>query len=112
MKHADTERCLFSTIEAIRCSHKTLVFHDQCALNIGFKDRFGTLESKFNHFVKPDSDEPPAEAVIVHYLDRPKPWDPAYSSKACGLWFESWYKLAIHIGGGEAMNLYRLSNLD
>jgi lipopolysaccharide biosynthesis glycosyltransferase len=86
------------------------MYHDQCALNIGFKGKFHLLDDKFNHFVKPDEERPISDGTIIHYLDRPKPWDPAYFGKYCGLWFANWHKLAIQIGAGQAMKLYNLSN--
>jgi lipopolysaccharide biosynthesis glycosyltransferase/tetratricopeptide (TPR) repeat protein len=110
LKHPDVGPALDRTIHAIQDSRETLVFHDQCALNIGFKGHFHPLDARFNYFVKPDEDGAISDGVIIHYLDRPKPWDPAYSGKFCGLWFAHWHKLAIHVGGGEAMNLYNLSN--
>jgi lipopolysaccharide biosynthesis glycosyltransferase len=104
------------TVHAIHHSHDTLLFHDQCALNIGFKSAFRPLDSRFNYFVKPqlasaalDAAELP-DAVIIHYLDRPKPWDPAYPRDICRHWFASWHKLALKVGGTDAMTLYGLSN--
>lgn len=110
LKHSDVGPALDRTIYAIQHSRETLVFHDQCALNIGFKGHFHPLDTRFNYFVKPDEDKPISDGTIIHYLDRPKPWDPAYSGKFCGLWFAHWHKLAVHIGGATAMKLYNLSN--
>jgi lipopolysaccharide biosynthesis glycosyltransferase len=104
------------TVHAINHSHDTLMFHDQCALNIGFKSTFRPLDSRFNYFVKPQLANAPLEAtelpdaVIIHYLDRPKPWDPAYPRDTCRHWFASWHKLALKVGGTDAMTLYGLSN--
>jgi lipopolysaccharide biosynthesis glycosyltransferase len=104
------------TVHAIHHSHDTLMFHDQCALNIGFKSTFRPLDSRFNYFVKPQLANAPLEAtelpdaVIIHYLDRPKPWDPAYPRDTCRHWFASWHKLALKVGGTDAMTLYGLSN--
>ena len=110
LKHPEIGAALDKTIQAVQHSRQTLVYHDQCALNIGFKGQFFPLEAKFNHFVKPEDETPISDGAIIHFLDRPKPWDPAYSGKFCGLWFAHWHKLAIKIGGGEAMKLYNLSN--
>jgi lipopolysaccharide biosynthesis glycosyltransferase len=110
LRHSAIGSALDKTIHAVQHSSETLVYHDQCALNIGFKGQFFPLEAKFNHFVKPEDEGQVSDGTIIHFLDRPKPWDPAYSGKSCGLWFAHWHKLAMKIGTGEAMKLYNLSN--
>jgi lipopolysaccharide biosynthesis glycosyltransferase/tetratricopeptide (TPR) repeat protein len=110
LKNPAVGPALDNAIDAVRHTPEALMYHDQCALNIGFKGKFRLLDDKFNHFVKPDEDRPISDGAIIHYLDRPKPWDPAYFGKYCGLWFANWHKLAIQIGAGQAMKLYNLSN--
>ncbi len=59
-----------------------LTFHDQCALNIGFAGHVGTLAPELNHFLRPQRQETAQgaeRAVLIHYLDRPKPWDTGFS---------------------------------
>lgn len=71
-----------------------LIFQDQCALNIGFNGIAGVLPDRFNYFNPPSVSGDTisaAEAVVVHFLDRPKPWDSLYRKKARE-WFE-WYDL-------------------
>ena len=110
LQHSELAAALERTIDAIRNSRERLMFHDQCALNIGFADVFQTLDDRFNFFVKPEGSEVSSDAAIVHYLDRPKPWDPAYPREVCRHWFANWHKLAVQIGGKDAMALYQLSN--
>jgi lipopolysaccharide biosynthesis glycosyltransferase/tetratricopeptide (TPR) repeat protein len=80
---------LLSALDAA-CHHAeqrpgSLLFQDQCALNIAFRDTFEVLPERFNYFVGP-RDGPKleqatqAEVCMVHLLDRPKPWQSAYPS--------------------------------
>jgi lipopolysaccharide biosynthesis glycosyltransferase len=57
-----------------------LVFHDQCALNIAFAGATLLIEERFNHFLRPHRDDngDPSASALVHFLDRPKPWDVTY----------------------------------
>jgi lipopolysaccharide biosynthesis glycosyltransferase len=69
-----------------------LIFQDQCALNIAFDQCWAALPSKYNFYVPPNMCSlatAPSEAVVIHYLDRPKPWDSLYGGEARE-WF-SWY---------------------
>lgn len=52
-----------------------LIFHDQCALNIAFQA--AELAPQWNHFLRPfrPLNAPVQDAILLHYLDRPKPWD-------------------------------------
>ena len=60
-----------------------LVFQDQCALNIAFDTRHAPLQKRYNAFLTPDlGPEEVEDAVVVHYLDRPKPWDSLYRRNA------------------------------
>ena len=52
-----------------------LVFHDQCALNIAF--RAAELAPQWNFFLRPfrPQNGQVQDGILLHYLDRPKPWD-------------------------------------
>jgi lipopolysaccharide biosynthesis glycosyltransferase len=66
-----------------------LTFHDQCALNIAFKGRAGILDSRLNHFLRPnrpDELDGIDEAIMLHFLDRPKPWDIAFRLQTRRYW--------------------------
>ncbi len=58
-----------------------LTFHDQCALNIAFSGSIKHLPNRFNTFLRPYKvhDKELIEGVLLHYLDRPKPWDSTFS---------------------------------
>lgn len=71
-----------------------LIFQDQCALNIAFDENMGELPDRFNYFNPPSVSGDgisASDAVIVHFLDRPKPWDSLYRRRARE-WFE-WFDL-------------------
>lgn len=57
-----------------------LVFHDQCALNIAFDGCVRYLEPEFNHYLRPHRADngDMRDARLIHFLDRPKPWDVCY----------------------------------
>jgi lipopolysaccharide biosynthesis glycosyltransferase len=62
-----------------------LIYHDQCALNRAFNRRTCPLPDRFNYLLSTDrsgDDVPSDEAVILHFLDRPKPWDSMYDGSA------------------------------
>lgn len=62
-----------------------LVYHDQCALNRAFNRRTCVLPDAFNYMLSTDrsgDDVSSGEAVILHFLDRPKPWDSMYGTTA------------------------------
>jgi lipopolysaccharide biosynthesis glycosyltransferase/tetratricopeptide (TPR) repeat protein len=100
-------RLIDKTIFTINDSSVTLMFHDQCALNIGFDGTIEPLDPKYNRFVDVGVDPVAIEAdnVILHFLDRPKPWDPSYDGPASAYWFKHWKELASIIGGGLALEL-------
>ena len=91
LRHPDIIACLDRSIQAALDPEVHLFFQDQCALNIGFDGHTNALDSRFNHYVTPDrkfSGETD-DAVILHFLDRPKPWDSLYRRNA-GEWFK-WF---------------------
>jgi lipopolysaccharide biosynthesis glycosyltransferase len=77
--------------EAVRlaeCEPEKLVFHDQCALNIAFFGRTIMLDSRFNYFLRPARPENGdyGGAALLHYLDKPKPWDVTYKREYRKIW--------------------------
>ena len=96
---------------AIHDTGVTLLFHDQCALNLGFRGLFLRLGMSWNTPVGEAttlSDLPPDTAVL-HYLDRPKPWSAAYEGECGTLWFDAWARTAAVIGAGQAVALFALN---
>ncbi len=103
---------LARAVQAIDDEAVTLMFQDQCALNIGFDRDFRPLEMRFNYPVGEGDrlDTVPGNTAIVHYLDRPKPWSAAYGGDCSTQWFEEWQRMAAHIGEGRAMELFGLTS--
>jgi lipopolysaccharide biosynthesis glycosyltransferase len=89
LRHAAALPALDAAIGCAIDPGRNLAFHDQCALNIGFNGQVDVLPERFNWFSSPDHLKPgqkPSDGVIVHYLDRTKPWDSLYQGDASG-WF-------------------------
>jgi UDP-glucose:(glucosyl)LPS alpha-1,3-glucosyltransferase len=65
-----------------------LVFHDQCALNIAFAKRVRYLEPRYNYFLRPHRPDNGdfSSATLLHFLDKPKPWDVSYRREYRVLW--------------------------
>ncbi len=77
--------------EALRISEtepERLVFHDQCALNLAFAGRVNFLEPRFNFFLRPHRPDNGdfSDAILLHFLDKPKPWDISYSREYRAIW--------------------------
>jgi lipopolysaccharide biosynthesis glycosyltransferase len=106
--HPDLEAALLKTIDSVADETVTLLYHDQCALNLGFRDRFFDLDMAWNMPVTEATrlaDIPP-DAAILHFLDRPKPWSAAYNGEAGPLWFEKFQAAAAFIGEATAVTLF------
>jgi len=74
----------------------SLIMHDQCALNIAFKDTFQELESKFNFLIhQHDMNIVNADIFILHLSGRIKPWHSDYHDDEyiSNLWF-TYYNMA------------------
>jgi lipopolysaccharide biosynthesis glycosyltransferase len=110
LTHDDLDEALDRTLLTVRDHKEQLMFQDQCALNLGFRGVFCELDQKYNHFISPLDASPSASGAILHFLDRPKPWDNAYAGALCRMWFLQWYKLARRIGRDDAMALLRLTS--
>jgi lipopolysaccharide biosynthesis glycosyltransferase len=85
--------------EAIRIAEREperLVFHDQCALNIAFSGRVASLPTAYNFYLRPARERNGylEDAVILHFLDTPKPWDIAFDRG----YREEWRVWAVLVG--------------
>jgi len=64
------------------CEHEPtrLFFHDQCALNIAFAGKVKYLPRECNYFLRSHraNNGDFSSALLLHFLDQPKPWDVAY----------------------------------
>jgi lipopolysaccharide biosynthesis glycosyltransferase len=93
--------------EAIRVSEQEpdrLVFHDQCALNIAFQGRVAILPTRYNFFLRPSRDRNGyvEDGVILHFLDKPKPWDIVFDRS----YREEWRVWALILGSILPQSLY------
>ncbi len=93
--------------EAIRVSEQEperLVFHDQCALNIAFQHNFAALPDRYNFFLRPSRERNGfiEDGVLLHYLDKPKPWDIVFDRS----YREEWRVWALVLGSILPQGLY------
>lgn len=107
----DFEECIARTVAALYDHATRLLFHDQCALNIGFMHRVKHLDPRYNWFSDAKADPHSTTAEIIHFLDRPKPWDVAYDGPGSAFWFSYWREFAGIIGGQPALTLLRLAQV-
>jgi len=111
LTHPELEQALDNAVAAISDDGVTLLFHDQCALNLGFRQRFNRLDISWNTPVAEATrpEDLPAETAILHFLDRPKPWSAAYDGACATLWFDIWAETAALIGEAAALEAFALS---
>jgi lipopolysaccharide biosynthesis glycosyltransferase len=108
LKHPDLDAALVDAIAAVADEGVTLLYHDQCALNLGFRHGFADLDRAWNTPVTDATklaDLPP-DAAILHFLDRPKPWSAAYHGEAGQFWFEKFQAMAAFIGEAAAVAVF------
>lgn len=104
LDHAGLPALLDRAIAAAIDPDVNLIFQDQCALNIAFDMNMAQLPDRFNYFNPPSQSGDgisASDAVIVHFLDRPKPWDGLYRRRARE-WFE-WYDLVETLRQGPTL---------
>jgi lipopolysaccharide biosynthesis glycosyltransferase/predicted Zn-dependent protease len=107
LRHPRMADALRASIAAVADDSVTLLYHDQCALNLGFRDMFGDLDMTLNYPVAETTrlSDVPGSAALLHFLDRPKPWSAAYHGEAGPLWFAKWRETAAFIGEEVAVRL-------
>ncbi len=111
LRHPELAAGLNHAVACIEDETTILLFHDQCALNLGFRGKVAPLELGWNWPVGEATrkvDVSP-EAGILHFLDRPKPWSAAYGGECSALWFDGWRRLSETVGCAAAMSLMELS---
>ena len=85
----DAGRLIGQAVRLAESESSSLVFHDQCALNIAFAGRTRFLDPLCNFFVRanrPDNGDS-AKALLLHFLDQPKPWNLAYKGDGRAIWW-------------------------
>lgn len=111
LKHERLAPCLDAAISAILDDGVTLLFHDQCALNVGFRSGSAEIGMAWNYPVGEGGSiaAAPEDARVLHFLDRPKPWSAAYGGDAGATWFNAWRATAAAIGEATALALLELT---
>ena len=111
LTHPDIGIALDQSIIAAVDEGTTLLYHDQCALNLGFRDRCQPLPLAWNTPVVETIGigNFPAETGVLHYLDRPKPWSAAYIGDGAIPWFDEWQSMAAVIGEAAAIEALALA---
>lgn len=89
LTHPDLAEGLTNAIDFAVHKPELLTFVDQCALNIAFLDRATDLPPECNYFLRQeDAWRLTWEPTVLHYLARPKPWDPTYRGSNCRRWLQ------------------------
>jgi lipopolysaccharide biosynthesis glycosyltransferase/predicted Zn-dependent protease len=100
LRHPDLKRLLDRTIEIVEHEQDKITFHDQCALNLAFREQFTPLPEYFNHFAKPGIAEVAGDTdpIVAHFSAYPKPWDPVSEDPKRLSWLEECAALAQVVG--------------
>lgn len=108
LKHERLSAGLDAAVASVMDDEVTLLFHDQCALNLGFRGDFADLDKVWNFPIgeATRAGDIPPNAGIVHFLDRPKPWSAAYGGDCAVMWMEHWRDTAAFIGEENAVELF------
>ncbi|MEQ1718009.1 MAG: glycosyltransferase [Hyphomicrobium sp.] len=111
-RNAGCLEALDRSILAAETRSNELIFQDQCALNIGFKGAFTSLDQRFNYLLDPRGDDAAesrelASAATLHFIDRPKPWDPMYTRSAGIMWMQRWAAIAALLPTHLADQIFR-----
>lgn len=111
-EHEDMAALLDGAVRLSEAEQERLIYHDQCALNIAFKNRVRFLEPQFNHFMRPhrpdngDYDS----AVFVHFLDKPKPWDVSFTREYRTVFTEYLQLTRLLLPAAQFMQLVQAAN--
>jgi lipopolysaccharide biosynthesis glycosyltransferase len=107
LRHPRMADALRASIAAVADESVTLLYHDQCALNLGFRGLFSDMDLALNYPVAETTRlaDVPGSAALLHFMDRPKPWSAAYHGEAGPLWFSRWRETAAFIGEEVAVRL-------
>jgi len=106
LHHPDLTSALQETVQFALTQKHLLTFLDQCALNVAFSGKVTELPSRFNSFVRQSTGSLEGDAVVTHFLERPKPWDPLYRSVNCVPWIEEFTALGQLLPAELVRRLY------
>ena len=102
LSHVELPTLIAATLRQVSDHADALVYHDQCALNLGFRGRVVDLPDAFNSFCTPSvaATAPGGQGVVLHFLDRPKPWQSGYDGVMSALWYRYWRAFARVVDRG------------
>lgn len=94
--HQETVARMRRALDIARSEPERLSYVDQCALNLAFAGQVTALPETFNCFVRSNSalTSGDHDAVVQHYLGRPKPWNTAYPSANALRWLREFEALS------------------
>ena len=100
LAHPELAGLLDRAIEIAVEEHELLTFHDQCALNLAFRDRVATLDDAYNFYVRPRRplELNGTQPIVWHFLEHYKPWNPLYTGENCNRWLDELEALGEIVG--------------
>jgi lipopolysaccharide biosynthesis glycosyltransferase len=96
LDHHGLPAALDHAVEIAINQKELLTYVDQCALNLAFDGRNTVLPDTFNWLLREATplETIPPDPIILHFLARPKPWDPMYATVHCMRWVQEFLQLA------------------
>jgi lipopolysaccharide biosynthesis glycosyltransferase len=93
-----------AAIQVAEREQERLMFQDQCALNIAFRGKVSPLPSRFNFFLRPHRERNGflEDGLILHFVDKPKPWDIVFDRS----YREEWRVWALLLGSILPQSIY------
>lgn len=113
-QHPDLSRLAANAVSVAMNEGHKLLYHDQCALNIAFDGQIANLETQFNDYYPPsdlrniEELSLSSQSVILHLLDRPKPWDTLSYHQGSIIWFKMLEEIATFIPSSYILELFQL----
>lgn len=113
-QHPHLSRLATNAVSVAMNEGHRLLYHDQCALNIAFDGQIANLETQFNDYYPPSDTRNieelslSSESVILHLLDRPKPWDTLSYHKGSIIWFKMLEEIATFVPSSYILELFQL----
>ncbi len=113
-QHPDLSRLAADAVSVAMNEGHRLLYHDQCALNIAFDGQIANLETQFNDYYPPSDTRNieelslSSDSVVLHLLDRPKPWDTLSYHKGSIVWFKMLEEISAFVPSSYILELFQL----
>ena len=113
-QHSELSKLAASAVSVAMNEGHRLLYHDQCALNIAFDGQIANLSTQFNDYYPPSDSRNieelrlSSDSVILHLLDRPKPWDTLSYHKGSIVWFKMLEEISAFIPSSYILELFQL----